>query len=230
MIYGDNPNKINEREDALGLKTYTYAPSISSIMQSGNLYVYCANNPISYLDFSGYKLIWFGEIHNAVVNEIANEYGLLKEQFLTYDVDGKTKNGRADLVSYDGNIWEVKSGWHLMVNVKAGEQQLSNYTSGKLNKHSEITNLKKGDTRIKDGSFIYESRNGASYKVSYRNNGNGIIVYNYNEIKKQQPSTVNVIDPVLNVLVTVVIIAITAFAMFNGAPPVVAKTTTHLLK
>jgi hypothetical protein len=33
MIYGDNPNKINEREDALELKTYTYTPSIDSIMQ-----------------------------------------------------------------------------------------------------------------------------------------------------------------------------------------------------
>jgi hypothetical protein len=53
MIYGDNPNKINEREDALGLKAYTYAPSISSIMQSGNLYVYGLNNPVTYLDVTG---------------------------------------------------------------------------------------------------------------------------------------------------------------------------------
>ena len=53
MIYGDNPNKINEREDALGLKTYTYVPKISAIVQSGNLYVYCLNNPIRYRDVSG---------------------------------------------------------------------------------------------------------------------------------------------------------------------------------
>ncbi len=53
MIYGDNPNKINEREDALSLKQYTYVPSISSIMQSGNLYVYCGNNPVIYLDTTG---------------------------------------------------------------------------------------------------------------------------------------------------------------------------------
>ncbi len=53
MIYGDTPNKINEREDALGLKAYTYTPSISSIMQSGNLYVYCGNNPISRTDPTG---------------------------------------------------------------------------------------------------------------------------------------------------------------------------------
>lgn len=53
MIYGDNPNKINEREDALGLKIYTYSPSINSIMQSGNVYVYGVNNPIAFIDYSG---------------------------------------------------------------------------------------------------------------------------------------------------------------------------------
>lgn len=53
MIYGDNPQKINEREDALGLKTYSYAPQISAIIQSNNLYVYALNNPLLYLDPSG---------------------------------------------------------------------------------------------------------------------------------------------------------------------------------
>ena len=53
MIYGDNPNKINEREDALGLKAYTYVPNISAIVQSGNLYVYCGSNPVRFLDESG---------------------------------------------------------------------------------------------------------------------------------------------------------------------------------
>jgi len=53
MIYGDNPQKINEREDRLGLKSYSYAPQISAIMQSGNLYVYCVNSPVAYSDNSG---------------------------------------------------------------------------------------------------------------------------------------------------------------------------------
>ena len=53
MIYGDNPQKINERQDALGLTAYTYVPQISAIMQSGNLYVYAVNNPVLYRDQKG---------------------------------------------------------------------------------------------------------------------------------------------------------------------------------
>ena len=52
-IYGDNPQKINEREDKLGLKTYSYAPQITAVMQSGNLYVYGVSNPVAYADISG---------------------------------------------------------------------------------------------------------------------------------------------------------------------------------
>ena len=52
-IYGDNPQKINEREDKLGLKTYSYAPQITAVMQSGNLYVYGVNSPIAYVDPDG---------------------------------------------------------------------------------------------------------------------------------------------------------------------------------
>ena len=52
-IYGDNPRKINERQDALGLNTYAYAPEITAIMQSGNLYVYCMSDPVMYCDPTG---------------------------------------------------------------------------------------------------------------------------------------------------------------------------------
>lgn len=52
-IYGDNPQKINEREDALGLKTYSYAPQISAVVQIGNLYVYAVGNPVMYVDEDG---------------------------------------------------------------------------------------------------------------------------------------------------------------------------------
>lgn len=55
MICGDNPRKINERksDDPLGLNTYTLVPDINAITQSSNLYVYCGNNPIMYVDRNG---------------------------------------------------------------------------------------------------------------------------------------------------------------------------------
>ena len=55
-IYGDNPQKINEREDKLGLKTYSYAPQITAVMQSGNLYVYGVNNSVYYADSNGNEI------------------------------------------------------------------------------------------------------------------------------------------------------------------------------
>ena len=65
-IYGDNPQKINEREDKLGLKTYSYAPQITAVMQSGNLYVYGVNNPVAFCDRSGcageLALTWTGSM------------------------------------------------------------------------------------------------------------------------------------------------------------------------
>ena len=66
-IYGDNPQKINEREDKLGLKSYSYAPQITAVMQSGNLYVYGVNNPVLYQDFTGESIILVSIIIGAVV-------------------------------------------------------------------------------------------------------------------------------------------------------------------
>jgi len=57
MLYGDNPVKWNDHiadsNDPLGLNTYTYKPDIAAIMQSGNTYVYCIHNPLTYIDTSG---------------------------------------------------------------------------------------------------------------------------------------------------------------------------------
>ena len=56
MIYGDNPVKINERENPYNPNnsvTFAYSPNISVVLQSGNLYVYCINNPLTYVDPSG---------------------------------------------------------------------------------------------------------------------------------------------------------------------------------
>ena len=56
-LYGDEPQKINERTDKLGLKTYAYAPDITAVMQSGNLYAYCTGNPVMYGDPDGKSMV-----------------------------------------------------------------------------------------------------------------------------------------------------------------------------
>lgn len=68
MIYGDNPQKINEHQDPMGLNLYTYVPDVAAIKQSGNLYTYCGNNPLLYVDENG-EVWWvaIGAIAGAAV-------------------------------------------------------------------------------------------------------------------------------------------------------------------
>ena len=70
-IYGDNPVRINDRQDPLGLNIYTIVPDINAIRQSTNLYVYAGGNPILYVDPSG-KILFLvtaaiGAVAGAVV-------------------------------------------------------------------------------------------------------------------------------------------------------------------
>lgn len=53
MIYGDYPVRNSNYQDPLGLNTYTYVPDIYAIRQSSNLYVYCGNNPLMFIDPTG---------------------------------------------------------------------------------------------------------------------------------------------------------------------------------
>ena len=69
-----------------------------------NMFAYCLNNPVNYVDPTG-TLAYPGEIHNAVVRRIAEKYGYSKEQFILYEGGGF---GRADLISLDGQVWDVK--------------------------------------------------------------------------------------------------------------------------
>jgi len=63
MIYGDNP------QDPLGLNIYT--PDIASIMQSGNLYVYCLNNPLMFQDPGGDSIILTCILVGALIGAVA---------------------------------------------------------------------------------------------------------------------------------------------------------------
>lgn len=50
------------------------------------------------------ELAYPGQIHNIVVNRVASTYGLNKEQTISYKIGW----GRADLISNNGAVWDVK--------------------------------------------------------------------------------------------------------------------------
>ena len=161
-IYGDNPQRINEREDGLGLKTYTYVPQISAIMQSGNLYVYCINNPIALCDLLG-EAATRGQIHNWVVYDIAFKYkaiGMRCNMLIDYPSGGY---GFADLINIvTREVWEVK---RVTLKEPPAVKQLDRYIAGsirrengtgrKLEKGGTITTIPKADIIRIHGDTIY---------------------------------------------------------------------------
>lgn len=62
MIYGDDPLMLNK---------YTKVPDIAAITQSSNLYVYCGNNPIIYVDSDGHIFMLVTAAIGAVVGGAA---------------------------------------------------------------------------------------------------------------------------------------------------------------
>ena len=180
MIYGDNPQKINEKQDALGLNAYTLIPQITAVMQAGNLYVYGINNPIFYIDPDG-ALVWPGEIHNAVSNHIIWTELLYSGRELRANVFvpmGGMKFGFADL--YDQKtkeVWEIKP------------EKDKYYTSGprQLKKYIDNIDGARAGSSLRGDSFYYFSPgiNGmipSVYYITYRCTDDGMIYYEYKEI------------------------------------------------
>ena len=169
MIYGDDP---------LTLNNYNYSPSLVAIIRSGNLYVYAMNNPTRYTDPTG-ELVWPGEIHNEVVNRIARDYDLYKEQHITYR--SGIGSGRADLISKTGEVWDVKR--DKPNQIASGVKQVKKYVSNTWTKNPDPDNIAlsvggTADTQIASGSFTYKS-GATAYYVTYRDAGDGVIAYDY---------------------------------------------------
>jgi len=185
MIYGDNPVKWNERQadprDPLGLNTYTLVPDINAIRQSGNLYAFCANNPVTFVDPSGERLAFPGEIHRQVSKHIVqNNPDLVREKWVIYPGINNPL-GRVDLVDINnGWIFEIKP-WYWPR--WEAENQLAQYTWGSfLNKQLKTLGREPkpypgtGDD-YKFNDYFYYNR----YWVGYWYDGNGIISYTYVE-------------------------------------------------
>jgi RHS repeat-associated protein len=79
MILGDNP------KDPLGLNIYM--PDRNAIIQSGNLYAYCMNNPLMWQDPSGASIILTCIIIGAIIGVVAGAtYGNYKANQAGYTI------------------------------------------------------------------------------------------------------------------------------------------------
>ena len=157
-----------------------YLPIIGSI---SNLFVYCNNCPVILSDRSGY-LTWFGEIHQAVVEDIHSVYG-----YEITHVKVKYKNGgygRCDVINLkDGSIWEVKKS---TVSRSKALKQIKKYTEGTYvnPKTGKVLPLKAGNSKsLKGRAFTFKSITGDYYFIKYWNAGAGIIYYQYEKTSKR---------------------------------------------
>ena len=76
MIYGDAPVKANEN-NSTGATLYTYAPNATAIAQSGNLYIYCMNSPVTHIDSTGFWTIAIGAEASAAFREYQDKLLLM---------------------------------------------------------------------------------------------------------------------------------------------------------
>lgn len=137
-----------------------------------NRYVYCRNNPVKYVDPTG-MLAYPGQIHNLVVNRIASQYGLYKEQTISYNFGW----GRADLISGDGAVWDVKR--DKANQIAKGVTQVQRYVANTWKNRSDVKLYVGG--YIAPDEFV-ETINVDTYYISYRYAGDGIIAYDYYKV------------------------------------------------
>jgi len=153
-----------------------------------------------YVDSTG-TLRYPGEIHNQVIYHIVEDKSYSKEQTIDYKNGGK---GRADIISSDGHIWDVKR--DKPEHIAIGQAQVIKYTQGTW-RHYPERKLQIGDNRISSGEFNYQSGL-TTYKVTYRNAGNGVIAYDYEIIDFDEESAAEY------AMATLVVTAIVAAGIF----------------
>ena len=115
--------------------------------------------------------------HNQVVNHLAGKYGYAREQVIWYTIG----YGRADLISpQTGEVWEVKP--NTPRQILNGRAQVIRYVNGtwKNNPNPSSITLQIGGY-IPQGSFVYRGPL-ANYYVHYQYVGNGVVVYDYDEV------------------------------------------------
>ena len=168
----------------------------SESLLSFDLLVYCENNPILYSDPNGY-LIWPGEIHNEVVKRIYKKHDFYHEQKIDYVVGW----GRADLISANGEVWEVKR--KKTREIKKGISQVKKYVNNKWHNFPEIK-LSVGEY-IPGGKFVHTT-GGKIYIVEYNYEREGVISYDYEEVSSRRTIRIEVTNEFGYIILIIVLI------------------------
>ena len=152
-----------------------------------NMFAYCGNDPINYFDSSGCipQAVEDRFVHDKVLEYICSQdstKSLRYTETCIYlnGIDWRGGWGFCDLYnSVTGEVWELKkdsSSWRC--STVFANLQLGKYVNGVLKHNPELDLCRPYTTIISDGEFpipgvFYK------YRVTYTNEGNGILKYRY---------------------------------------------------
>ena len=160
-----------------------------------NMYAYCLNNPISFVDSLGAvpEAVTAGRIHNAVLKEICDKNPNLRRDktYTFYNGYDRTDGyGFCDLYNLKtGEVWELKKeSLSRSCLTEMALEQLTRYINGSIKGMPDNVHPSFPKTRIPGGRFQYPKTN-PIYEVEYWDEGNGILRYRYTEITDQNKQT-----------------------------------------
>lgn len=172
---------------------------------SYDIFVYCENNPVNYVDYFGHapSLFTLTRMHNAVISSALSfllAQGIFAfSEVRTCTIRG-TYNGRMDIYSYMKNaVWEVKRDND--DGIRGGKAQLLKYTSSYVSSlyHSWIRIRRKPEMahiRISGAVVV------GNYLVFYRSHPDlaALIVYNYYSLEQIAEQLVSALTKSIAVL------------------------------
>ena len=160
-----------------------------------NMFAYCANDPVNYVDDEGTYYIWYvlkktgnwGFVHRCVQAEIGDEdAGILTEVVIPKYVPEMNRkvNYRADVVNHaTGSVWEIKHAGAIPdIRINVAQKQARYYINGDYNHHGKegrTTGL--GMKKAFSGQFKIAVGNTA-YLVEYDTPAEGAILYKITEL------------------------------------------------
>ena len=162
---------------------------------SSNMFAYCANDPVNYVDDEGTEYIWtvlkfygnMGYIHSQVQRHIREHNpGILTEVVIPKDIPylGKTVNLRADIVDAEtGFVWEIK---HAGAN-PAGRALAATFQALLYTDSDYVKNGQPGRTTTLGNPYKFYDQFmvtciDTDYLVTYYTPSSGVILYTVQEI------------------------------------------------